>query len=123
MFKKVTLATSRGLAAWTVAIALQTVGLGIISTQAADDPTGSNRHSAMVAAVFQPPRAIDPHKAPLLLAFIDPNARTTSARPYTPLTTRLAACLKAGELCENDRQCCSGLCTRWRPSSTTLYCH
>ncbi len=125
MFKKVTLATSRGLAAWTLAIALQTVGLGIISTRAADDPSGSNLHPATVAAVFQPavplPRAIDPHKAPPLLSFIDPNARTTSARPYTPFK-RLAACLKAGELCSNDSQCCSRLCTRYRPSSTTTYC-
>jgi hypothetical protein len=114
------------LAVWAVAIALQIVGLGIISPRAADEPVGSSLTPVTVAALVQPaapaPRAADPHKALPLLSFIDPNARTTSARPYN-LFKRLAACLKAGELCSNDSQCCSRLCTRWRPSSTTTYCH
>ena len=102
------------LAVWTVAIALQTVSLGIISTRAADDPFGSNLTSVTVAAVAQPmlpapkksaslsqtPELHIPHKY---------KQKRTSPRNYTPYFTA-QSCTLNGDECFIDHECCSKCC-------------
>lgn len=83
-------------AVWTVAIALLTVGLGFISTQAAaDEPFGPNLTPVTLAAVVQPSAA-----AP---------KRITPAGPYTPYK-RIAKCQGVFAACGGDADCCSHVC-------------
>ena len=100
-------------AVWIMAIALQTVGLGIISTQAADEPFGSNLTPVTLAAVAQPtaaaPKRLSLSKRLTSLSIIYPNELVAPAGPYTPYK-RIAKCQDVFETCGSDRDCCSHVC-------------
>jgi hypothetical protein len=127
MFKKATLATSRELAVWTVAITLQTAGLGIIATRAADEPSRSNPLPVVVAAHL--PTTVPPLNAATLtnshdsLSIIDPHKSTAAPRSYTSIK-RLAQSLKSdGERCNYGSECDGGCCGITENDPYNLRCY
>jgi hypothetical protein len=109
MFKKVTPPASRGLAVWTVAIALQIVGLGITYTGVADEASGSNLTPVTVEAIAQPTSTRSIRLSSL--SSIDPVGGITAVKPHFPKAKPIRlACFEHGHSCHRRAECCSWMC-------------